>query len=552
MTPAGLDAPVDAIDEPDASTGPRRGQGARARSAADLRRKGRSRSGVRPGAPAESREASLKIADRGVEGSSRRAFDRLVAPTVTTRAVRAIVDRPEAAAEPGVRLSSVVARRLSDEGYTVASERGVLRVTAPAEAGVLVAGAPTDWPTSRLQSGGATPVGRASRRSAGATLRGGHRRRAGRTAPEAAARRAVVGRAGGVDARRAEVAGPRARAGVTRAAQAAGGGLAFGDAGAALAGRSVGVDPVTPAGAARSGVAVSSSLPGVGLTPVLAHPAQGRDFDATMGAVHAPATQVGSRRANRFPRAVPRRRGAVTGQAGSAADAESAAAAHLPGWAERMARPEAAPPEPAVGGRLRTSGGLINALARAGRAEDVVRVILERGDAAESLSGELPGEAGRLVRRIAGAAASDAEPTASTLVQGRGESPTATTVRNVRRDVLTPVRTYGGGRAAGRASAKSSQGVGSSNAMKLASRLMKLIHLAESERRMRDAQAQVRMAEDTAEARAEGGAGASGRAGKEEQVDIKALQQEVLEAVLSELERLQSRREDPDGRSKWW
>jgi hypothetical protein len=81
---------------------------------------------------------------------------------------------------------------------------------------------------------------------------------------------------------------------------------------------------------------------------------------------------------------------------------------------------------------------------------------------------------------------------------------------------------------------------------------MGLIQLAENERRRGDAQSQVRMAEDTAAARAEGGAGSDSSSDEKDQVNINALQQEVLEGVLGELERLQSRREDPDGRSKWW
>jgi hypothetical protein len=87
--------------------------------------------------------------------------------------------------------------------------------------------------------------------------------------------------------------------------------------------------------------------------------------------------------------------------------------------------------------------------------------------------------------------------------------------------------------------------------MKLAGKLMKLIHLAEAERRVSDAQAQVRMAEDTASARAEGGLGEMSQQ-SETEVNIKALQQDVLDAVLRELELVQARREDPDGRNIWW
>lgn len=89
--------------------------------------------------------------------------------------------------------------------------------------------------------------------------------------------------------------------------------------------------------------------------------------------------------------------------------------------------------------------------------------------------------------------------------------------------------------------------------MKLANKLMNLIHLAEVERKVQEAQKHVRMAENTADARAEGGAGAGGgETGGDQNMNIKALQQEVLSSVLRELELNQQRREDPDGRNIWW
>ena len=89
--------------------------------------------------------------------------------------------------------------------------------------------------------------------------------------------------------------------------------------------------------------------------------------------------------------------------------------------------------------------------------------------------------------------------------------------------------------------------MGASGLTKLAGKLMKLIHLAESERRLADAQKQVRMAEESAEARADGGAGQSGGESVEKVMNIKALRQDVISAVLQELELMKSRREDPDG-----
>jgi hypothetical protein len=135
---------------------------------------------------------------------------------------------------------------------------------------------------------------------------------------------------------------------------------------------------------------------------------------------------------------------------------------------------------------IRTSGGLLSALARANRAEDVVRVILDRADAAESLAAEVPGEAGRLVRRIVGEAASTAAAQSEMRVSPRGETRAASSARTIRRDVLRPVRTFGGSHGRSAASAVHTQGVGAGNVMKLASRLMGLIHLAENERRRGD------------------------------------------------------------------
>jgi hypothetical protein len=88
--------------------------------------------------------------------------------------------------------------------------------------------------------------------------------------------------------------------------------------------------------------------------------------------------------------------------------------------------------------------------------------------------------------------------------------------------------------------------------MKLAGKLMKLIHLAEADRRKAEAQRQVRMAEDSADARAEAGAGQSGG----ERVDsktmnIRELREDVLQAVLRELEMSRARREDSNGPNHW-
>jgi hypothetical protein len=94
--------------------------------------------------------------------------------------------------------------------------------------------------------------------------------------------------------------------------------------------------------------------------------------------------------------------------------------------------------------------------------------------------------------------------------------------------------------------------MGATKVTKLASKLMNLIHLAEAERKRDQDKVAYRMAADTSEARAES-AGPSGEKSPTENVNMKALQRDVLEAVLRELELTQQRRqEDPDGRSIWW
>ncbi len=236
-----------------------------------------------------------------------------------------------------------------------------------------------------------------------------------------------------------------------------------------------------------------------------------------------------------------------------------AAAAQEPGWASRVTSGSAAGHrvEPALlrkplAPRLSTSGSLLTALARADRPEEVVQVILDRSATFKAVSGELSQPAAELIQKIGrmGAAA-----------RGEPESRVSAAVRSVSTaEVLSPRRTaseeaakvgesvhrrVGGGRAP--------QG-GSSQVMRLAGKLMNLIHLAENERRVSEARQQARLAADTESARSEGSAppAAAPSSGGGE-ADISALKRDVLEAVLRELELTQQRRqEDPDGRNIWW
>lgn len=225
-----------------------------------------------------------------------------------------------------------------------------------------------------------------------------------------------------------------------------------------------------------------------------------------------------------------------------------------PGWARRATegtsvavRPEV--PDVFLRPRLRTSaGGLLPALARAADPEEVVRVILERSGEAGDLS-MLPVAAQRLFHRVS----DEAHQVAAAARGERGPRRTSTVsprmAETVRTEVLQPVQVL---RPGARSSAVTQQGVGSSKVMKLANKLMKLIHLAESQGRG-DAHKHVRMAEDSAAARAEGGADGQGGAesGDDRRMNIKVLQRDVLQAVLRELEDMRWRREEPNGPSIW-
>ena len=87
----------------------------------------------------------------------------------------------------------------------------------------------------------------------------------------------------------------------------------------------------------------------------------------------------------------------------------------------------------------------------------------------------------------------------------------------------------------------------------LAKRLQELIAMAESQNRS-GARQQVRMAEDSNAAKAEGqSAPTSADSGRDASADIDTLTRQVTEQVTHELQvRRERRQEDPDGRSIWW
>jgi hypothetical protein len=190
---------------------------------------------------------------------------------------------------------------------------------------------------------------------------------------------------------------------------------------------------------------------------------------------------------------------------------------------------------------------ILGSLASARTAEDVVRVILDRGDSVRSLAQVLPSPARRLVETIAatGGEALGEEAPRANVGAFRNKAPEG--------EVLRP---SGGASGSGRrlsplSTATRGRGVGASNVMRLAGKLMNLIHLAEVERRKSEAQRQVRMASEETGTEGSGGAPAAGGSGQN--ANIEALRRDVLEAVLRQLEtgRLRTE-EDPDGHGIWW
>jgi len=104
-----------------------------------------------------------------------------------------------------------------------------------------------------------------------------------------------------------------------------------------------------------------------------------------------------------------------------------------------------------------------------------------------------------------------------------------------------------------RAASGRSSGVATDRISKLAKRLQELIAMAESQNRS-GARQEVRMAEDSSAARAEGqSAPTAASDAADTSADIDTLAREVTEQVTRELEmRRERRQEDPDGRSIWW
>ena len=202
-----------------------------------------------------------------------------------------------------------------------------------------------------------------------------------------------------------------------------------------------------------------------------------------------------------------------------------------PSWTER-----------AVGGpKIRASSELIRHLAQARDPEEIIRLIVDRG---QDLNREtsLAAPVVEVIKQIKGEAAK-AESEPSLAGQSRG------------------ARVFSGGQRPSRAARRISgfrplrgpgatrqNGMGEDRVMKLAGKLRGLVHLAEVENRRDEARKQARLsAEEAPEVRApEAAAGGEVNSG-----DVQALIQEIVSAVNREMELRRERRQE-DNHEPWW
>lgn len=213
-----------------------------------------------------------------------------------------------------------------------------------------------------------------------------------------------------------------------------------------------------------------------------------------------------------------------------------------PGWAARAS-------DETTG--LRTVDSLVKALARASSVEEVVRVITERVEGRQEVPTVLAPAFNEVAQQLRQEAREEVDRVMATQPTSRPTRVVAPAAEPLRPTASARNFRHGGRSAV--ASAVASNGAGASRVMKLVRKLQGLIHLAEEERRLSDARRRVRMAEDSASARAEGQAplGQGGNPSQQREIDIEALGREVSEIVTREIEHRRSRRmEDSD--EFWW
>ena len=176
---------------------------------------------------------------------------------------------------------------------------------------------------------------------------------------------------------------------------------------------------------------------------------------------------------------------------------------------------------------------LLSALARSGEPEDVVRLVLQRGPDLERAARAMPAEAQTLVQRIITGAHRIGQAAEGEAVRASGARSEPLGARSSRTSqsapAFKPLRAV-------RASAKTVDGAGASQMMKMAGKLMKLIHLAESERRA-EAQRQMRMSEVGTGPTEH--TGTSSPSSHVDETAVEVLQHKVVGAVLSALKELE-------------
>lgn len=189
----------------------------------------------------------------------------------------------------------------------------------------------------------------------------------------------------------------------------------------------------------------------------------------------------------------------------------------------------------------RETNGLMGALARAERPDEIVKVIIDRRTEIREVRGELPQEAVRLMQRISEFSGAEAD-----LLRSGQRVMAAAPEQN-----MLQSRSMKGGADITQLSA-GTNGLGATRVMKLADKLMGLIHLAENSRQ-KDAQDQVRMAQDSLEARAEGGAKFPGLSVEDHDMNIEQLRKSVLESVMEAFEDKEQRSPgEQDGGKRWF
>jgi hypothetical protein len=231
-------------------------------------------------------------------------------------------------------------------------------------------------------------------------------------------------------------------------------------------------------------------------------------------------------------------------------DEHSGARHELPVWARRASG------SPLV--RSSEQRDVMQALARAHTPEQVVQVIAQHGAELGSVPASLPAPVLKVIEQVREGARQDLEERfmaareagAESNAGGARSAPTPARTESAQPELLKAVRGL-----KKRQASRRQAGVGDDRVMKLARKLQSLIHLAEGTGDRDEARRHVRMAENSAAAKAEGQGAAPGsnkESGKNKQVDIESLITEVVQSVNRELSlRRERRQEDPDGGS-WW